>query len=420
MLRGALGLGAAELPALPASGVAAQAALAQLDADAWQPLLADEPAGGAAAPAGAGGAADAPGYGPTKLSLQADALTYSGRRLTHVVLGATLDEGAWLANVSADQLNGHVGFRPGGAGRVVAYLARLTLPKSEAAGVEALLDRPPASLPGLDVRIDDLELAGRRLGRAEVQAVNRERDWELTRFSLTTPDSTFVAHGTWAAARRGGAGGRRTEIDFGLDIADAGALLDRLGMRGAVAGGRGRMAGHVAWQGAPLSPDPRLMSGTFSLSVDDGRFLKAEPGAARLLSVLSLQSIPRRLSLDFRDVFGEGFAFDSFGGDVTIERGVARTNNLRMRGAQAAVFMEGSADLARETQDLRVVVVPEINAGTASLALAVINPAIGLGTFLAQLVLRKPLVAAATREFRVSGGWDDPQVERVERQAGGG
>ena len=78
--------------------------------------------------------------------------------------------------------------------------------------------------------------------------------------------------------------------------------------------------------------------------------------------------------------------------------------------------MEGSADIGRETQDLRVVVVPEINAGTASLAYAIINPAVGIGTFLAQYFLRKPLIEAGTREFHVSGAWDDPKVERVERR----
>ena len=89
-----------------------------------------------------------------------------------------------------------------------------------------------------------------------------------------------------------------------------------------------------------------------------------------------------------------------------------------MNGVQAAVLMDGSADIARETQDLRVVVVPEINAGTASLAAAVINPAIGLGTFLAQLVLRQPLIAAGTREFHIDGTWADPKIDRVERDAG--
>jgi uncharacterized protein YhdP len=78
--------------------------------------------------------------------------------------------------------------------------------------------------------------------------------------------------------------------------------------------------------------------------------------------------------------------------------------------------MEGRADIAKETQDLRVVVVPEINAGTASLIATVINPAIGLGTFLAQLILRRPLIETATQEFHVDGTWIDPRVVRVNRK----
>jgi uncharacterized protein YhdP len=160
------------------------------------------------------------------------------------------------------------------------------------------------------------------------------------------------------------------------------------------------------------------LDGKLNLALDNGQFLKAGPGAARLFSVLSLQSLPRRLALDFRDVFQEGFAFDNVSGDITIDDGVAATRNLRLRGVQAAVLMEGSADLQRETQDLRVIVVPEINAGTASLAYAVINPAVGLGSFVAQWFLRRPLMAASTREFTVQGSWAEPKVERVERKLG--
>ena len=108
---------------------------------------------------------------------------------------------------------------------------------------------------------------------------------------------------------------------------------------------------------------------------NEGQFLKAEPGVAKLLGVLSLQSLPRRLALDFRDVFQSGFAFDRIDGDAKITNGVAQTRNLRMRGVQALVLMEGQADLAQETQNLRVFVVPELNAGAASLAYAAINPA---------------------------------------------
>jgi uncharacterized protein YhdP len=193
-------------------------------------------------------------------------------------------------------------------------------------------------------------------------------------------------------------------------------LLERLGFGKVVRNGKGNLQGQVAWLGSPLMLDIPSLEGQLNLGLDAGQFLKTDPGAARLLGVLSLQSLPRRLLLDFRDVFQDGFAFDNVSGDVQIHQGVASTNNLRLRGLQAAVLMEGQADIARETQDLRVLVVPDINAGTASLAYAVINPAIGLGSFVAQLLLRRPLMAASTREFHVSGGWSDPQVDRIERK----
>jgi uncharacterized protein YhdP len=134
--------------------------------------------------------------------------------------------------------------------------------------------------------------------------------------------------------------------------------------------------------------------------------------------VLSLQALPRRLTLDFRDVFEKGFAFDDVTGDVQIAQGLAKTSNLRMRGVQAVVLMEGQADIDKETQDLRVVVIPEISAGGAALAVAAVNPAIGLASFLAQYVLGKPLAAANTREFSVTGTWADPKVDQIERKSG--
>jgi uncharacterized protein YhdP len=81
--------------------------------------------------------------------------------------------------------------------------------------------------------------------------------------------------------------------------------------------------------------------------------------------------------------------------------------------------LDGEADIDHETQRLRVLVVPEIDAGTAALVATAINPAIGIGAFVAQLVLKRPLIKAATREFQISGRWDDPQVTPVGAPAAG-
>ena len=141
-------------------------------------------------------------------------------------------------------------------------------------------------------------------------------------------------------------------MNFTLTLGDSGRSAERLGMGQVVRGGKGVAHRRCLVARSPFSPDYAKMTGQIKVAIDSGQFLKAGPGAARLLSVLSLQSLPRRLSFDFRDLFAEGFAFDNLVGDVRIGDGRASTNNLRMRGAAAIVLMEGSADLEHETEDL--------------------------------------------------------------------
>ncbi|MES2957938.1 MAG: YhdP family protein [Pseudomonadota bacterium] len=410
------------LPPLPERGVHALLNLATVDGDAWQ-ALADRLQAAPGDAVGAGAAVD-DGYLPRTVALRAQALSSGGRRLTRLVAGVSQDtEATWRGSLDADQLGGYVEYRAASGannpGRIYARLARLALPPSDADSVENLLVQAPASVPALDIVIDDFELRGKKFGRVEIEAANRAaegggREWRMNRFAVSNPDAQLTGTGQWRPGS--GVGRQRMVMDFKLELANSGAALERLGFPGTMRGGKGRLSGQLQWAGSPLSLHVPSLDGRMHLALDAGQFLKAGPGAARLLSVLNLQALPRRLLLDFRDVFQEGFAFDNVGGDVTINDGVAGTNNLRMRGVQAAVLMEGNADIARETQDLRVLVVPEINAGTASLAYAVINPAIGLGSFLAQLFLRRPLMAASTREFTVQGSWAEPRVERVERR----
>nr|MDP2191103.1 YhdP family protein [Rhodoferax sp.] len=438
--RGSIGVGLSpqEAAPVPDAGVVANINLDAFNLDAWSSVL-SQAAGTsltAAAPATAT-SARTPGvetgsaplsYLPTIMAVRARELTYGGRKLKNVVVGGSREGLLWRANLDASELNGYLEYRqPSGAGegRVYARLARLTIAPGAASEVEALLNEQPASIPALDIVVEDFELRGKRLGRVEVEAINRlagavareggVREWRLNKFNMITPEAVLTATGNWASISAPAR--RRTVLNFKLDIADGGALLSRLGMKDVVRKGRGKMEGQVDWIGSPITLDYPSMGGAFTVNVENGQFLKADPGIAKLLGVLSLQSLPRRLTLDFRDVFSEGFAFDFLRGDISIEQGIAKTNNLQMKGVNAAVLMEGRADIAKETQDIKVVVVPEINAGTASLIATVINPAIGLGTFLAQMFLKRPLTEAATQEFHVDGSWADPKITRVQRKA---
>ena len=439
VLRGAIGIGLAsgESAPMPPQGVAANINQNKVDVDAWEDVLAQTTGAPSApvnkSPKPAGATTMDPAtldYMPITLALRAREVTLQGRTLHNVVAGVLREGTTWRANLDANELNGYLELRQPGTpeyvnGRVFARLSRMKMPESEVTQVEEMLNEQPGNLPELDVVVDDFELRGKRLGRLEMEAQNRGGDgalseWRLSKFNILAPDAAFTASGNWALLNAAGPNlkpaARRTVLNFKLDIRDSGDMLARLGMPNVVKRGKGRMDGQIAWLGAPFSPDYRTMTGQLNLNVESGQFLKADAGLAKLLGVLSLQSLPRRLTLDFRDVFSEGFAFDFVRGDVRINQGVATTNNLQMKGVNAAVLMEGSANIDHETQDLRVVVVPEINAMTASLVATAINPVIGLGSFLAQVFLRGPLIEAATQEFHIDGTWDDPRVVRVPRR----
>ena len=313
----------------------------------------------------------------------------------------------------------------------------LTLNTSAAQDVDKLLDEQPASIPALDIVADEFELSGKKLGRLEVEAINQvspaardtQREWLLKRFNVTMPEAVLNASGSWRLQAPGpGAQAnlpadpmrdrRRTNLDFKLEIKDSGDLLARYGMKNVIRKGKGKIEGQVGWLGSPITVDYPSMSGNFNVALEDGQFLKSDPGIAKLLGVLSLQSLPRRLMLDFRDVFSEGFGFDFVRGDVIISQGQARTNNLQMKGPNAVVLMEGSTDIARETQAIKVVVIPEFNAAGAALVYTAVNPVVGIYSLLAQWLLLKPLVQANTHEFFIDGTWVEPRVTKVERNAG--
>ena len=431
-LRAAYAVGA-PLPSLQPGGVLLLHG-PSFNGDAWLTFWRGLSTGANAAPASpaAPSAADEMGisYVPSAAALKTPDLFIGGRHLTNVdvMLAQVMAAGddVWRSNIVSDQTKGVVEYRPETPTRgaqLFARLDRLSLDSHDVDGsADAAASAPAASeplpqtntVPALDIVVDNFELNAKQLGKLEVAATLQSgaRDWRLTKLALTTPEAKLTGSGRWS-----GAPVRHMSLDFDLELADSGKFLERLGMGQVLKKGKGKLAGAITWTGSPIALDYASLAGKLRVEIDEGQFLKADAGAGRLLGVLSLQSLPRRLTLDFRDLFDEGFAFDNVTGDVLIDRGVATTKDFRMRAAAAAVLMSGRADLKSETQDLDVIIVPEVNAGAASLAYAAINPVIGIGTFLAQLFLRSPLTEAGTRELHVTGTWADPKVDQVEHKA---
>ncbi|ANQ84462.1 hypothetical protein dqs_1414 [Azoarcus olearius] len=387
-------------------GVLVAATLDELDVDGWRRALGlsggDEGAEGTAAALPLAGVA-----------LQAKHAQVFGQRFSDLSLRAVADAGGWRARLDSTQAQGEFDWREAGNGTLVARFARLAVGDkddvSTSAADEAPTDPPPRSLPGLDVTVAQLSLRGQPLGRLEVLALNRDRQWVLERFALSRAEGRLAGHGLWRPGND-----PRTELDFRLESADAGRLIHALGYPDAVRGAPAELRGKLAWRGAPTRIDYPTLAGNMTVEVEKGQFNKLEPGVGRLLGILSLQSLPRRITLDFRDVFSEGFAFDRISGSIDVRAGVMRTEDLEIRGPAARVLMRGSADVSSESQDLRVTVQPTLSESVAiGAAAALINPVAGAVTYLAQKALSDPIEKLFAYEYAVTGAWDDPKVEKL-------
>ncbi len=418
------GLGVNVTPVLQ-PGVSFNLKMPSLDVNVWQETLSSlMPDSGKGKGAAKGGADIGKYIEPQQFSLQVDALSVQEFTLTKAAVTGNHQPGRWLADVDSNEVKGRlIWTEPTGkqaTGKLTGRFSALAIPRSSPEKIGDIIKRDSVRhIPEVDLIVDNLTLYDIKLGRTELVASNvvspAGKEWQITRLSVSNPDARLQSSGSWLVDK---SGAQRTRMNYDLNIQNAGKLLDRFGYKGILSGGKGKMSGDISWAGLPHSLDIPTLSGKISLDVGKGQFLKVEPGIAKLLGVLSMQSLPRRLTLDFRDIFSDGFAFDEITAKVDIAKGIAKTENLTMKGVQATVLMDGSVDIAQETQNLHVAILPEINAGAASLVYGLINPAIGVGTFLAQLVLKDPLSKTFTFEYQITGSWTEPNIQKIGNKHG--
>ncbi len=394
--RGVLGIG--QTAQLPERGLSVFVNQDRIDLDQWRLLL-----GGASGPAREGGL-------PLNLvAVQARELTAFGRPFGEVSLRLRPDGQRWRILVAAREAVGELSWDGTGQGTVTADLKRLRLESGQdGAADSALLE----SLPGMDIKVGDFVVGQRRFGRLELKAENAGGRWNLRQILIDNPDGRLTGNGVWETGAA-----NRTQLDFQLQVSDTGGLLGRLGYPGAIRGGTAKLAGKLDWAGAPVAFDPATLGGTLQLEAAKGQFSKVEPGVGKLLGLLSLQSVTRRLTLDFRDIFSDGFAYDSIEAKLKLKGGIMHTDgDLKIDGPAGEVLMNGTVDMKQETQNLLVTVQPELGGVAAVGAAVAINPVVGAAALLAQNLLKNPLNKAFGFQYRVTGSWAQPQVDKVEHK----
>lgn len=375
-----------------------------------------------------------------------------GLDISNLRINAARHGEAMEVQLASSMLSGEVVWQPHGfakEGKLSARLLNLTLADNEQTSITAKTEQStpssrdkkpqlhPEDLPAMELSIEDLKIKGNNIGRFELVGHPDGKDWRMRRLRITNPDGSLMGDGIWYGASpsigssnfapafgkdesifpHGGTDSNtmQCQVSLQLDISDAGKILARSGYPNTVKGGSGKLVSNLTWSGSPDEFNYASLNGTLKLDTGKGRFIKMKPGVGKLLSVLSLQALPKHITLDFNDVFSEGFQFDNINGNATIKNGLIDSQDFHIDGSSAKVTLKGSVDLNNETQNLQVKVLPTLGDSVSLIGAFVISPAVGIGSLIANKILGNPLDKLVSFEYNVSGTWSDPDVVKVER-----
>lgn len=394
-----------EIPASSQTGiVTVNGKLDYLDADAWRYVIKNINSGSKQA---------------TPLAFQSTALTINAldifnRRINNLRINKISNKDGLQLYVQSREITGSVQWINENNGKLIARLSNLTIPDSAPDKISAIKEPNSASpqqftkidqdYPALDIVSDNFEFNKKNFGALELVAYPQNDNWDIQKIRFSSPDSVISAQGQWNNWIRS----PNTFLNVSWDITDLGNTLKRFGYPDTVKDGVGQLKGVLHWPGSPSQFDTTRLNGELEFEVRKGQILQVQPGVGRLLGLVSLQSLPRRLTLDFRDLFSNGFAFDKINATVKIKQGVMRSDNFVMTGPAADVEIKGETNLQKETQHLFVKVLPRIS-DSVSLAALAGGPLAGAVAFLAQKVLKDPLNKIISTEYEIVGTWDNPQ-----------
>jgi uncharacterized protein YhdP len=268
----------------------------------------------------------------------------------------------------------------------------------------------PRELPGIVFNSRSFTYDNKKLGAVAFELAKTNNGLLLQQLIVRPRATTVKGHGFWLVEQ----GQPKSMFEFVLDSDDLGKTMKDLGYVDTISGGQGTISAKLHWPGSIIDPDLHSINGNVELDFEDGRILDIEPGgAARLFGLFSLQTLPRRLTLDFSDLFGKGLGFDTIHGQFKVESGDAYTNNFDLQGPSADVSLSGRIGLGSQDYDQRIRVTPHITDSAILLSIITSQPLL----FFFQQLLKEDFDKATSFEYSLTGPWDnyklDPLVNEV-------
>lgn len=374
------------------------------------------------------------------VNLQVGVLNYNNFQFKNAGLRLQLNNNNYRLHLDTKPAKGSISIPPSlldgsGTGTLVLRMQRLKLPLPQAKSVVAKTpkqgasptaantkdfdfnDLDPQKIPAIDAQIDDFSYKQHDFGEANLQLHPVEGGVHIDKFNTDSALQAVQLQGSWLVKSKQS----HSNLKGFLQLHDVGKVAKEWDVTTMLAGGHGKLDFDLHWPGALLPPLFAKASGTLAVDINYGRFVDLDKateqkmGLGKLLNLLSLQTLPRRLMLDFSDLTKKGYSFDEMRGQLSFHHGVAKTKDGYLTGPVANVGITGQVDFKKKYYDLNFDVRPHLTSTLPIIAAVAGTPVIGVLTWIVDKAFVGPIVGRIARKLvHAKGYWDrveDPNVE---------
>jgi len=268
------------------------------------------------------------------------------------------------------------------------------------------------AIPKINLHCDRCQIDELNLGQVNLSVSRHGKDTiEIERFDAKREQAQFSLSGQWQKNDSVNV----TRVKGDLELKDIEYELEQLGYGSIIRDSGGKLTVDLNWQGGPHEFNFINLNGDLNAGIDDG-YLAEVSDKARIFSVLSLQSIVRKLTLDFRDIFSDGMFYKNMKGDYHIEKGVLYTDNTRMNGTAGNLYIKGNTSFVTNTLDYKMSYKPNLTSSLPVLAwIATLNPVV----FLAGVAIDQVITSKVVSEFNfeLTGSVSEPNFKEVNRKS---
>ena len=373
---------------------------------------------------------------PSRIFAKADKLNFAGHSIKDAQLSATERNKDWILDLASPQARATirinsdldeqgieinadylslekpveaVGTTKADSESGVELATNSAMPNEEG---ESPYNIDPNTLPPIYFYCQSCGVHGIDLGEITLDIAKEENGLAIRQLLVKSDETNVTATGYWKHM----GGEIQSALNGTLTSPDVGQMLKEYGVESGIKDSSANVAFDITWPNAPMDFGFEQLNGNVEWSLSDGYLTELSDKGSRIFTLFSLNSLVRKLSLDFRDVFAKGFFYDDMGGTLSIVDGKAYTDDTEIDGGAGEIEITGFTDLNTGGLNYNVSFAPNVTGNLPFLVYFLATPPTALAALAIDQVLTSAKVISNVN-YRVTGTIKDPKFDEVERNS---